>query len=288
MKQWKVPARQKLVAFLQEKLGNLSGKFLRKLLEANLCKVNGKIERFGSVTVEAGDVVTLAPWEHLTKQEIRFDTIYEDEFLQIVDKPAGFVCADNDARKAFGSGRFLVHRLDKTTTGLLILAKSVKVRDELMALFEERKIEKQYLALVDGCPKQKSGEIRNFLGKIGSFQGQSIWGAVPKGLTAVTGWKVLAVGENSALILCEPQTGRTHQIRVHMAGMGHPIIIDRQYAKFFRSKVTASRPLLHAYRLQFSYKDKKIDVIAKAPQDMREALLAARFDVAHLGEFLSN
>lgn len=269
---WLVPAPQKLVAFLQGQLGDYSGKFLRRLLEANLCRINGRVERFGSRVVQGGDAVELAPsWKSLLTPKLsHFETLYEDEFLQVVDKPAGWICTDKEALKAFGPKHYLVHRLDKDTTGLLILAKSPKMRDLLMELFEKREVAKQYVALVDGVPKEKEGVRNSLLAKKGSFQGQTIWGSSSQGLTAITHWKVLAAGNKAALVLCEPETGRTHQIRVHMAEMGHPILVDRQYAKSFRCSLFIQRPLLHAYRLRFSFQGKEIDVTAPIPSDLRE------------------
>lgn len=271
---WLVPKSQKLVAFLQGQLGDYSGKFLRRLLEANLCRINGRVERFGSRVVVGGDAVELAPsWKSvLTPKLSTLETLYEDPFLKIVNKPAGWVCDPKNALKTFGPGQYLVHRLDKDTTGLLIVAKSTASRDQLMEMFEKREIAKSYLALVDGVPKDTSGERHSLFAKKGSFQGQTIWGSSQQGLTAITHWKRVAVGNNASLILCEPVTGRTHQIRVHMAEMGHPILVDRQYALVFRSKLFVQRPLLHAYRLQFSYSGKAIDLISPLFSDMRDAM----------------
>jgi 23S rRNA-/tRNA-specific pseudouridylate synthase len=117
---WLVPSQQKLVSFLQGHLGDYSGKFLRKLLEANLCRINGRVERFGSRVVKGGDAVELAPsWKSLlTPKSATFETFYEDEFLKIVGKPAGWICTDKEALQTFGQNHYLVHRLDKDTTGL--------------------------------------------------------------------------------------------------------------------------------------------------------------------------
>jgi RluA family pseudouridine synthase len=274
---WQVPSSQNLVAFLQAQLGDYSGKSLRKMLEANCCRVNGRVERFGSKVLKGGDAVELAPsWKSLlTSKVIKFDTLYEDECLKIVNKPPGWICKDEELTKSFGPGHFLVHRLDKDTTGLLILAKTTQARDQIMELFEQRDVAKQYLALVDGVPKESSGLRKNLLAKKGSFQGQTIWGSSQQGLSAITHWKTMAVGNKAALVACEPETGRTHQIRVHMAEMGHPILVDRQYAKSFRSSLFVSRPLLHAYRLRFSFEGKPIDVTAPIPSDLREAMALA-------------
>lgn len=287
---WTVPVRQKLVAFLQNKLGGgYSGKFLRKLLELNLCRVNGRIERFGSREVEAGSVVELAPnWiTFLSDKPPAMQTLYDDENFLIANKPAGWVCTDDQTRETFGSNHFLVHRLDKTTTGLLIIAKSAKVRDELMELFEKREIHKSYWAVVDGNPKEAEGVKHTLFAKKGSFEGQTIWGSSSQGVTAITHWKVLAKGDKASLVLCEPVTGRTHQIRVHMMELGHPILIDRQYAKSFRCRKFVARPLLHAHRLQFTFREQKIDITAPLFDDMSGFLMEVGIDVRQLGESLS-
>lgn len=280
---WLVPSQQKLVAFLQGQLGDYSGKFLRKLLEANLCRVNGKVERFGSKEVKAGDAVELAPsWKSLLTPKLTpIEIVYEDEYLKVVNKPAGCVCSD----KEFGPN--LVHRLDKDTTGLLIVAKNAKTRDQLMEMFKKREISKTYIALVDGVPKKSGGTIQNFLMKKGSFQGQTIYGSGPKGLTAITHWKTVAAGKGAALVLCEPFTGRTHQIRVHMAEMGHPILIDRQYAKSFRCRLFVQRPLLHAYRLRFTFEGKTIDLTAPLLVDICDVMRSVGIDPRHASQLLS-
>lgn len=281
-----VSSEQKLVAFLQGQLGNYSGKFIRRLLEANLCRINGRIERFGSKVVKGGDSIELAPsWQSLLIRKMgRIATIYEDELLKVINKPAGFICEDREVVKAFGPNHYLVHRLDKDTTGLLILAKNIQMRDELMALFEGREVHKEYLALVDGVPKENEGTRKSLLAKKGAYEGQTIWGSSPRGLTAITHWKKLAVGKNASLVLCTPETGRTHQIRVHMAEMGHPILVDRQYAKQFRCQQFIQRPLLHAFRLQF----KGLDLRAPLFLDIREGLRGCNMDVRHLGQFFGD
>lgn len=287
---WLAAGPQKLVAFLQGQLGSYSGKFLRRLLEANLCRVNGRVERFGSRVILAGDAIELAPsWKSvLTPKLSSIEILYEDDFFKIVNKPSGWICDPKNALKTFGPGHYLVHRLDKETTGLLIIAKNGPVRDQLMEMFEKRLIAKSYLALVDGIPKENQGERRSILVKKGSFQGQTIWGSSAMGeghgLTAITRWKKVAKGKDASLILCEPLTGRTHQIRVHMAEMGHPILVDRQYAKSFRCKLFIQRTLLHAYRLQFSFQGKEIDLFAPLFLDMRDVLRDVGVQVRHLRE----
>lgn len=281
---WRVSKEEKLIAFLQSRLGDYSGKYLRKVLEANCCRINGHVERFGSRLICRGDNIELAPqWESLSIPKRTFDTLYENDSLKIINKPSGWVCEPKNVEKGF----FLVHRLDKDTTGALILAKSQKVRDTLFDLFEKRQVQKTYLAIVDGIPKQDGGDIRSSLIKKGSFQGQTIWGSGSGGLSAITKWKKLEEKGSASLISLEPETGRTHQLRVHMAEMGHPILIDRQYAKSFRCPLFAQRIMLHASRLQLIFEEKQIDVTAPLFLDMRDFLRDIGVQMGHLGQFFS-
>ncbi len=279
MLQWKVLERQKLIHFLQTKLIPApSGKALRKALEANLCRVNGAVERFGSTSLSRGALVELAlNWDEAesSKSKEHF-VLYEDNDLLIVNKSAGWVCTDAECKKAFGPGRFLIHRLDKETTGALLIAKSVAMRDAMIEQFREKKVQKLYYAIVDGVPNAPKGVCQSLLAKVGQFEGQSLWGSAPRGQSAETHWKVLGRGAAAALLACQPITGRTHQIRVHLAEMGHPILIDRQYAKRYRSKYFAKRPLLHAARLSFvqPLTGVKLDVAAEVGEDFAEGLAA--------------
>ncbi len=225
--------------------------------------VNGRIERFGSANLQRGDLVELSPNFDFTKKEIKFETLYEDEDLLIVNKPQGWVCSPENTRRHFGKA-VLIHRLDKDTTGVLALAKSDIVKRAMIHEFEEKQVEKEYLAIVDGIPGEQEGTIESYLQKKGSFDGQTIWGSGSGGIHALTHWKRVAVGNDSSILHVKPITGRTHQIRVHLAELGHPILTDRQYAATFRCKRKALRPLLHAFRLRLA----NVFVEAPIPLDM--------------------
>lgn len=260
---------------------------MRRVLEANLCRVNGRVERFGSTQLKKGDVVELSPtWKSVTTPSLppTFPTLYEDDSAKWIDKPAGWVCSEENCRATFGSAFKLIHRLDKDTTGILGLAKGEKSRDAWMELFAKREVEKQYLAIVDGIPKEDQGVRESFLLRKKTFQGQTIWGSGPKGLYAVTHWRVLAVGNQASLLLCQPLTGRTHQIRVHLAEIGHPILVDRQYSDRFRSSLFALRPLLHAFQLKAS----TIAVKSPLPLDMRQEILRLKMEIGHLRQLFKD
>jgi 23S rRNA pseudouridine955/2504/2580 synthase/23S rRNA pseudouridine1911/1915/1917 synthase len=168
----------------------------------------------------------------------------------------------------------IIHRLDKDTTGVLAIAKTPKVRDSLMEQFYERNVKKKYLALVDGIFLNKQGTRDTFLAKKKSYEGQTIWGSAPSGQQAVTQWKVIAEGNLASLVICQPFTGRTHQIRIHLSELGHPILIDRQYAANYRSPLFTKRVLLHALSLEFDLDGKTIKAQADLPQDFQQALVS--------------
>lgn len=281
---WVAKSPEKLSRFLETKLEGHSGKFIRRMLEANLCRVNGKIERFASRRLNLGDSIELSKaFNSLQAPKLKnFKTLFENEDFKVIDKPAGFICSPENTKRAFGLNYLLVHRLDVGTTGLLIIAKHPKAKERLSELFKKRLIEKSYLALVDGECSKKEGTIKNNLVKKGSYHGQTIWGSSPhQGLSAITHYQVLEVGKNASLLLVKPETGRTHQIRVHLSLIGHPILMDPQYAREYRSNIISSRPLLHAYELRFTYGNEEIKLRAPIPEDFRKAsikgLLKMRF-----------
>lgn len=268
---WSLTKSMRLIDALKERVkGAPSARLLKRALEANVCRVNGIVERFASVRLNPGDRIELAAnWEKFEGKDPSFSILYEENDLLILNKPVNAICTDEAMRRALKRPVFLAHRLDKDTTGALLLAKNPQVAQELHECFKNRAMEKEYLALVDGVPREKSGIIESYFVKKKTFQGQTIWGSssTGNGLWAQTSWSLLKSFQDAALLSCHPHTGRTHQIRVHLAEMGHPILIDRQYATRFRSRLFAARPLLHAHRLRFPWKDRIIEAEAPIPDD---------------------
>lgn len=264
----------KLVAFLKQKLNDYSSRQLKSLLESNLCTINGVTERFGSIAVYAGDRIALVVEAKLLKNKAQAALqkeriLYEDDVLLAYDKPAAI------ASEEIKSPYHLVHRLDRDTTGVLLFAKTKAAFDALVALFRGHQIKKTYYAIVEGVPKEKRGTVDNFLGKKHLYQGQTIWGSVPsdKGLRAVTDWEVDKSGRQAALIRCFPKSGRTHQLRVHLSEMGHPILGDFQYCRRFISTYQPARCLLHAAVLSFPHPitHKTTTITSLIPEDFSAA-----------------
>jgi len=260
--------RLKLFKFLKSKYDRTSLKQIKKLLEQNACTVNGVVERFASVLIHQGDLITFKLTEITPHEESFFlkqNVLYEDEDLFVYNKPSG-ITSDS-----FKTKILLIHRLDKETTGVLMFAKNKQFLDAMISLFRKHLVKKVYLALVDGKPTKKEGQVDNYLGKKHAYEGQSIWGSVPKekGLHAITEWKVEKSGNDFSLLKCIPKTGRTHQIRVHLSEMQMPILGDYHYCKQFKSTYEAKRCLLHALKVSFIHPRTglKIEIEAPLPAD---------------------
>lgn len=224
---------------------------LRWSIEHNRCWINGKVERYGSYKVKAGEKITLFPEKKPFFQPEPERILYEDDHLLLYNKP---IHIDSPALATL-LGTLLVHRLDRDTSGIILFAKSKLAQKKLEDLFRQRTIKKEYLALVEG-KTQKQGVIEGNLMQ----QGKKVW--------AKTSWKCLKQGKKGALLQCSPWTGRTHQIRLHLKSIGHPILGDFDYGN--RSgKPNLFRPLLHAASLSFNhpFEGKMIHISAPPPED---------------------
>ena len=170
----------------------------------------------------------------------------------------------------------IVHRLDKETSGLLIIAKNQKAFDYFKKLFQEHRIKKGYLALVYGEIKNKKGVINKPIGIVASSIKRSTAAKKMKELKeAITEYEVLRSfdyqGEKFSLLKVFPKTGRTHQIRVHLASIGHPVVGDKIYGR--KKEKTASRLFLHAYLLEFPLPDNGIlRLESELPADLKKVL----------------
>lgn len=230
---------------------------------------------------------------------------YENEDFFVVNKPAGMVVNraftvtsetvadwvasnfpylkgvgdDTEEGRVFLERSGIAHRLDKETSGALLIAKRPEVLTKLLALFKERKMKKEYLALVHGKLEPREGTIR--LPLLRDRKDRMRWAVGVEGKFAETSWKVEQYylspgnqlgGEFWTLVRLFPKTGRTHQIRVHMAHLGHPLISDEKYLN--RKRVGAdrrilSRHALHAASLAFKYEKKEIKVEVGLGVDMK-------------------
>ena len=201
---------------------------------------------------------------------MEFQIIYEDDDLLVIDKPAGMVVDDIPRR---------VHRLDKDTSGILLVAKNDKALEFFQKQFKERKVEKKYLCLVVGNLKNKEGEIKTLLGRSPKDRRkQKVFlpqepGALGK-REAITNYKVLERFKNYDLIEVEPKTGRKHQIRAHFSYLGHPIAGDKMYG--FKNQPcprNLKRQFLHASYLKIKLANGEFkEFNSELPSDLKLCL----------------
>jgi 23S rRNA pseudouridine1911/1915/1917 synthase len=255
--------------------------------------------------LRAGDVVVWTPppvaVTELRGQDIPLKVVYEDRWLVVIDKPAGLVVHPapghedgtlvnallshcNDLRGIGGELRpGIVHRIDKDTSGLLVVAKDDQTMKALGAAFKAHDIERVYEALVVGKPPAESGRIDTLHGRDPRDRKKfSI--RVKEGRRAVTGWRVVERFAGAARMEAELETGRTHQVRVHLAALGCPLLADRTYGKPPRDPALRAiadelgRQALHARSLGFVHPatGKTLSFRSEPPEDFRRALAALR------------
>jgi RluA family pseudouridine synthase len=279
-------AGQKLVTFLHHKLGKeYSARQVKRFIESNLCHVNGKVERFASTPLMKGWRVAFdnerkpdtAPKEWVIEKR---RVLFEDEHFLIYDKPAAISCDESGILtllKPQWPDLHLVHRLDRDTTGVLILAKSEQAATSMQDLFRNHLVAKGYWAVVDGAVEKPTGTISKRIAKVSEGR----WAAVERGqggAPASTEWVLQSKSNNASLLLCKPATGRTHQIRLHLHAIGHPILGDYHYHRDFSCPYRPLRPLLHARRIGFNhpFTQQEMEVQAPLPEDFKQALKALR------------
>ena len=262
--------------FLAAELPDFSRSRIKALIQAGNISCCGIVETNPSAKVKGGPYVVAVPPAAAAEpeaQDIPLDVVFEDEHLIVIDKPAGLVvhpAAGNldgtlvNALLAHCQGSLsgiggvmrpgIVHRLDKDTSGLMVAAKTDLAHRHLSAQFAEHSLVRAYKALVWGVPSPRSGDIE---GNIGRSRVNRKKMAVVKqgGKTAKTHYQVeKMVGSGAALVECRLSTGRTHQIRVHMADLGHPVIGDPLYGggnqKRLRSAAPEIRDTIQGYKTQ--------------------------------------
>jgi 23S rRNA pseudouridine1911/1915/1917 synthase len=274
--------------------------FFQRLIDEQAINLNGQLVSKPSIRVKTGDAITIKfPPERTTEpiplanQELGIQIIYKHEHFLIIDKPAGLlVHASSSASTAITLVDWLlahykeiahvgyidrpgiVHRLDKDTSGVMVIPRTQYAHKYFGALFKDRKIHKTYLAIVHGHP-EKSGTIdlaitRNQTArhKMAAVEPDAyLHNHISAVRMAVTHYQVLEYFEEHALVQAKPITGRTHQIRVHMAGIGHPLVGDQIYGK--KSKAI-KRQALHAHAITFEFDGQQHCFKVEPPEDFKK------------------
>lgn len=272
-------------------LWGISGSFLSRLKFRQAITVNGApvtvrfVPRPGDVL--AADVSDL-PGEHPHIRPVDFplDILYEDEDLLLINKPAGIAVhpaalTEETATIAGAAAHYLhsscfhaVNRLDRGTTGVMAVAKTGFIHARCMAMLHTDDFRREYRAVCEGIPSPAEGDIDLPIGRAESSLLKRQ--ADPLGQPAHTHYEVLAASQGRALLRLTPTTGRTHQLRVHMAAIGHPLTGDWLYGTEDRALI--ARPALHSYHLRMMHPltGTTIDVTAPLPEDMQRLLKEER------------
>lgn len=289
---------ERLDTFISSK-SELSRSYIQKIIKHGLVLVNSRAEK-ASYKIKPGELITLTipdePNVTLIPEDIPLDVVWEDEYIIVINKPPRMVVYPaaghkrgtllnaliSKCRKLASAGAPLrpgvVHRLDKDTSGLILFAKDNKAYLNLIKQFKERKVEKNYLALLYGNLKTDRGEISAAIGRSDSDR-KKMSIKTKRGKEAVTLFEVVKRFKPATLAKIRIITGRTHQIRVHFSASGHPVLGDSTYGKKTFIKIEQktiyfSRQMLHAYSLKFQHPVNRspLEFTAPMPEDMKKAI----------------
>jgi len=272
--------------YLSEKL-SLPRSKIKSMIEEGHVRANGralkpsfKVRR--DLEIE-GEIIRDEP-VRLLAEDIPVTILFEDRYLLVIDKPKDMVVHPSlghrggtlvnailsriiDANPEEDERPGIVHRLDKGTTGVIIVAKDRLTQEALSRQFHDRLVEKVYRAIVEGVMRQDEGVVEGQMGRHPS-QRQKMALVASRGRHSWSRFKVIKRLKGFTYVEVYPKTGRTHQIRVHLAHLGHPIVGDDLYGK--RARTLSERPLLHALRITFTHPvlGKNVVVEAPVPRDM--------------------
>ena len=295
---------QRLDKVLQERYPDFSRSRIEGLIKAGFVTVNGAVaEKAGQKVAETDEIgVEIPPPVPAEPQpeDIPLTVVFEDEHMLVVDKAPGMVvhpapghftgtlvnallhhCPDLSGIGGVARPG-IVHRLDQDTSGLLVVAKTQAAMDGLTRAFASHKsLTKTYLAVCHGRPRLDAGRIENLIGRH-PVDRKRMAIVEKNGKLAITNWKVLGPGRaGTSLVECVIETGRTHQIRVHMASLGCPVIGDRVYGKGAldrKLEPVPERQMLHAWRLKLWHPVFEVEMSLEAPipSDMKPYCEASR------------
>ena len=265
---------------------------IQQLIKDRNITVNGKptkssykIEENDEIAIEVPEVETT----EIKPENIKIDIVYEDSDIAVINKQAGLVVHPahghysgtlvnailyhiKDLSGINGEIRpGIVHRLDKDTSGLIVIAKNDKVHTALTEMFQEKKIRKTYLAILKGKLNKSEGKIVTQIGRDKNDRKKmTVIDDITKGKNAITNYRVISQNNLFTLVKVNIETGRTHQIRVHMRYLGYPILGDSVYGR----KDNEKRQMLHAYKLEFIHPitGRQMEFTGEIPEDFQKAL----------------
>ncbi len=287
------PKLDRLDQFVSSEVKEITRSKAKKLIKDGFIRVNNsqtepsyKISKGDSVQIE----VPVNPEVSLLPEKIPLKIIFEDMDVIVVDKQPGLIVHPTldhprgtlvnallshlgDVTQEVGLRPGVVHRLDKDTSGLIVVAKNKISLENLKNQFKNREVHKKYLALVQGKVKKETGEVNGSIIRHPKFKSKFIVSA--EGKDAITKYRVVErFGDNLTLLELEPLTGRTHQLRVHLSHIGHPIVGDKLYG----GRMLLNRQFLHASNLNLKHPTTKIELSLKSglPDDLDKLLKKLR------------
>lgn len=291
-------AGERLDTFLSKRTG-ITRSQIKKLIENREVLVNDKIVT-QAYKIKEGDNISInilakKNTKDLIPEPIPIEILYKDDHLIVVNKPPSMVVypavghdrgtlmnaiayhCDKLANAGAPLRPGVVHRLDKDTSGVIVVALEDETYYKLVEQFKERKINKRYIALIYGYPGRDEGEIRSFIGRSASDR-KKMSTRVKKGKEAITKWKILERFNDATLVEIKLGTGRTHQIRVHFSSIGHPVLGDKVYGKKIelkrKNKIIFPRQMLHASLLGFIHPvtGNYMEFSSDIPEDMKQKI----------------
>ena len=292
---------ERLDRWLAQQVPQLSRSQVQRLIEQGHVQVNQQVCFSKKAAVEPGDCIHVcipaAEPLALQPQAIPLEVLFEDEQLLIVNKPAGLVVhpapghpdgtlvnallahCDNLAGIGGAQRPGIVHRLDKDTSGAIAIAKTDIAHQHLQAQIAEKTAQRQYLAVIHGCPPEKRGTINLPVGRHPiDRKKMAVMPENKGGRPAITHWQIEERLGNYSLLHCQLETGRTHQIRVHLSHLGYPIVGDPLYGSQRSVGVNLTGQALHAWRLRVQHPltEEGIEAIAPAPKAFATLLKVLR------------
>jgi 23S rRNA pseudouridine1911/1915/1917 synthase len=290
---------KRIDSFLNEVIEDATRSYIQKIIDGGYVEITGKKNtKSGNKLKGTETIVVNLPEDEtldLIPEDIPLEIIYEDSDIVIINKAPNMVVHPahgnyngtlvnallyhiKDLSTINGVIRpGIVHRLDKDTSGVIVVAKHDEAHTTLSDMFKEKTLEKTYVCIAKGIFKDKSGRIETLIGRDPRDR-KKMAVVTENGKIAISNYEVLDESKNYSLVKVRIETGRTHQIRVHMKSLNHPILGDATYGN---STDGIARQMLHAYRLKFTHpiSKKEMVVTAPIPEDFKRALKFAGLDI---------
>lgn len=291
---------KRLDAFVSEMAEDATRSYVQKLIKDGYIEISGKKITKPGLKLKGDEVVDVVfPEEkdlELVPEDIPLEIVYEDDAIAVINKGPDMVVHPahgnysgtlvnallykmeklSDINGDIRPG--IVHRLDKDTSGIIVVAKTNEAHEKLAEMFKEKNLEKTYICIAKGIFGEKEGRIETLIGR-DPKERKRMAVVEENGKKAISNYRVLDEGKNFSLVEVKIETGRTHQIRVHMKYLNHPILGDTTYGN---STDGVKRQMLHAYRLKFIHPitGEEMVVTAPLPEDFKQAVKKVGLDIS--------